>query len=213
MTKRNLCRFRNSRMRYLVVCCSLFVVMAFGCSQNTESQGGGEETSGDQTTATQAGTTLQETSVAGDTVVQSPQEETQEQTVQQQQGQQQRQQDQQQQQAQQQQNQQQDQQQRNQDQQQDKQTITVRITGTEGLAFSGRLGSAQDLRRIEGSVPKEYEIPFGGAAVTATIRKQQPGPGTLGVEVVRDGEVVADKETSSTTGVLNTFWTPRQQGN
>ncbi|CAN5804184.1 hypothetical protein BH23ACT11_BH23ACT11_18560 [soil metagenome] len=92
------------------------------------------------------------------------------------------------------------------------QTITVRITGTEGLAFTGRLGSTQGLRVVDGSVPKEYEIPFGGAAVTVTLRKQESGEGTLGVEVVRGAEVLVDKETTSTTGVLNSFWTPRQQG-
>lgn len=99
------------------------------------------------------------------------------------------------------------------DQQGEQQTITVRITGTEGLSFVGRVGSyagsegtAQDLQRIQGSVPEEYEIPFKGT-VTASVRKQEPGEGTLGAEVVRNGRVVASEQTSTTTGVLNVGWT------
>ena len=94
--------------------------------------------------------------------------------------------------------------------QQPQQTITVRITGTEGIPFSGRISSAQDVQRVEGSVPKNYEIAFEDAAVTAAIRKQEPKQGTLKAEVVRGGEVVASRESSSATGVLNVVWTPKR---
>lgn len=92
-------------------------------------------------------------------------------------------------------------------------TVTVRVTGTEGLAFTGRVGSARNLRSVEDSVPQEYELPFGGSAVTATVRKQEPGPGTLEVEVIREGEVVDSRESTAATGVVNLVWTPPQQGN
>ncbi len=209
---------------YLMAFGVLVAMMAFGCEQSAQ-EGGGEQTSEDRTASTQAGTTAQE--MAGETT--RPESTTQrtesggEETTQEQPSQQQRQQaqeqaqqraEQQQQQAQQQQRQAPQQGQQGQQQQQgDKQTIMVRIAGTEGVSFTGRIGSAQDLRRVQGSVPKEYELPFRGAAVTAAIRKQQPGQGTLGVEVVRDGEVVASQETSTTTGVVNVVWTPQRQGN
>lgn len=97
------------------------------------------------------------------------------------------------------------------DQQGEQQTITVRITGSEGLAFAGRVGTAQDRQRVQGSVPEEYKIPFEGDAVTAAVRKQEPQEGTLGVEVVREGQVVASTETSSATGVVNVVWTPQEE--
>lgn len=101
-----------------------------------------------------------------------------------------------------------------QDRQGQQQTVTVRVTGTEGVSFSGRVGSSRGVRRVEGSVPQEYDVPFGGAAATVTLRKQQPGEGTLGAEIVRDGQVIASRESSSTTGVVNVVWTSRQgQGN
>ena len=211
----------------------LLAVTAFGCSQSEEEGG---QTSRDRTTATQAATTVQKEETAGEAAggesttqrIQDAQSGGQEETTQGQPSQQQRQQaqeqaqkqqqqaEQQRQQAQQQQQQSQQEQQGQQPQQQDQQqqdrqqTVTVRITGTEGLSFAGRVGSAQNLRRVEGSVPQEYELPFRGAAVNASIRKQQPGEGTLGVEVVRSGEVVASRETSSTPGVLNVVWTPQR---
>ena len=84
------------------------------------------------------------------------------------------------------------------------------MTGTEGLSFSGRIGSAREMRRIEGSVPEEYELPSGGAVVTAALRKREPGEGKLGVEVLLDGEEVAGRETSSAPGVLNLVWRPQE---
>lgn len=218
----------KSRLPYLMMFGILLAITTFGCSQSSE-EGGGEQNSKDQTMTTQAGTTMQEATqeaaAGGNTAARSTQDiedGAQEQSTKEQPSQQQRQQaeqqaEQQRQQAQQQQAQQQGQQQSQQQQQQNqqdqRQTIIVRITGTEGLSFSGRVGSAQELKRVQGSVPKEYELPFRGAAVTAAVRKQEPGRGTLGVEVVRSGEVVASKETSSTPGILNVVWTPQQQGN
>jgi outer membrane biosynthesis protein TonB len=214
----------KSRLPYLTMFGILLAITTFGCSQSSE-EGGGEQTSKDQTMTTQAGTTMQEaTAAGGNTAARSTQDiedgvqeqSTKEQPSQQQrqqaeqQAEQQRQQAQQQQQQQAQQQKQQKQSQGQQDQQQgQRQTIVVRITGTEGLAFSGRVGSTQELKRVEGSVPKEYELPFRGGAATAAVRKQEPGRGTLRVEVVRGGEVIASQETSSAPGILNIVWTPQ----
>lgn len=190
---------------YLLVFGILLAVMAVGCAQSP-GEGGGDQTSEDRTTVTQADTTAQEETTVGEETTTSVQESTSQRAhgggqieiTMQGEG------------------------QRRQgareeapaSQQGEQQTITVRITGTEGLSFAGRIGSTQALRRVQGNVPEEYEIPFEGTVVTAAIRKQEPGRGTLGVEVVRDGEVVASQETSATTGLVNVVWSPQQeQGN
>ena len=98
-------------------------------------------------------------------------------------------------------------------QQVERQTVTVRITGTEGLAFAGRVGSDQDVRRVQGTVPAEYEIPSSGAAVTVEIHKRQPGGGTLGIEVVNGGRITARQTVSTTAGEINIVWKSQQQGN
>ena len=207
-----------SALWVLLTLCTLLAATAFGCAPGQD-EGSGDQTStgqasGGQTTVARTATTTQagtatgaETTPRQETTRQAPREE--QQARQQQQAQQQRQQAQQEREEQQAQG----QQQGRQGQQGHQETIIVRVTGTEGLSFSDRVGSTQDLQRVEGSVPEEYEIPSRGAAVTATIRKQQPGQGTLGVEVVRDGRVVADRETSAAPGILNVVWTPQRQGN
>lgn len=92
--------------------------------------------------------------------------------------------------------------------QQNLQPVTVRVTGTEGLSFTGMVGSSQGLEQVEGNVPNKYEVSFGGTAVTAAIRKRERGQGALKVEILRDGRVVASEESSSATGVVNVVWAP-----
>lgn len=92
--------------------------------------------------------------------------------------------------------------------QQPQQPVTVHVTGTEGLAFTGMVGSSQGLERVEGTVPNKYEVTFGGPAVTAAIRKKERGRGALKVEMIRDGRIVASRKSSSATGVVNLVWRP-----
>lgn len=96
-----------------------------------------------------------------------------------------------------------------------KETVTVRVKGEEGTAFSGSLGGAEGVRRVEGSVPESYEVPFGSGssragAVSASVRKEEQGGGALKVELVRDGEVVKSKESSGSSGFVNVVFAPRQ---
>ena len=95
----------------------------------------------------------------------------------------------------------------------EQQTVTVRITGTEGLSFAGRVGSARDLPHVQGSVPEEYEIPSADAAVTVEIHKREPGGGTLGIEVVSNGQIIARQTVSTTVGEINITWTSQQRSN
>lgn len=92
------------------------------------------------------------------------------------------------------------------------QSITVRVTGTEGLSFAGRIGGTRDLKRVEGSVPGEYSLPVraGSEAATVSIRKQQRGAGTLGVEIVRGDRVLASKKSSNSLGLVNVVWSSRK---
>lgn len=148
MTRRALWKQLNPRVPRLLVFGVLAAMMSLGCAQSPE-EGGGDQTSEGQTATTQGDTTAQATIQAT----------TQEATTSSQEN------------ASQQNNSQREggvrqtestmQQQQNQQDQQSRQTITVRVTGTEGLPFSGRVGSVQGMRRVEGSVPEEYEIAFG----------------------------------------------------
>lgn len=205
----------STRRQALPSLCAAFVLgallsaTALGCSQSPQESGG--ERAGGRDATTQAGTTPQKETTAPGEATQAPSEQQRQKAREQAQRQQEqaRQQRQQAQQRDQQQSQRQSRQERDQQGQQGQQTVTVRVTGTEGISFSGRVGSSREMRRVEGSVPEEYELPSRGAVANAALRKQEPGGGTLGVEVVLDGEVVASKETSTAPGVLNLVWTSR----
>lgn len=186
--------WKTSGAWHLLVFGVLMAVITVGCAQN---DGGGQPPDGQTAVTEPSMTTAQETTAGEGSTAQRTRDVDQEDTTTQGQGQTQRQES--------------AREERPSEQQGAQQTITVRITGTEGLSFAGRVSTAQDRRRVQGSVPEEYEVPFEGAAVTAAVRKREPGSGTLGVEVVRDGQVVASRETSTSTGVVNVVWMPQEE--
>lgn len=186
--------WKTSGALYLLAFGVLMVEITFGCAQND----GGDQPSGGQTAVTEErGTIAEETTAGKGSTAHRTQEDDQGDIATREQGQTQRRES--------------AREEQPSNQQDEQQTVTVRITGTEELSFAGRVGTAQDRRRVQRNVPEEYEIAFEGAAVTAAVRKREPGAGTLGVEVVRDGEVVTSRETSTSTGVVNVVWSSQRQ--
>ena len=93
----------------------------------------------------------------------------------------------------------------------------VRVSGTEGTAYQGSYGSTEGLQSAEdtvGAEPTDYQVDLRGASdvATATFAKTQSGDQTLRVQIVADGEVVADSQTTSDFGVVNVNWSPQQGG-
>lgn len=80
---------------------------------------------------------------------------------------------------------------------------TLRVSGTPGLRFSANLGGASLIdgpsgQSFEGTVPAEYKMV--GTVVGCTFQKLAQH-GTLRVEIIKDGTVVAQSETSDPHGV------------
>jgi len=93
--------------------------------------------------------------------------------------------------------------------------LVVRVSGPQGTVYSGAYGTTQGgmlpVDGVLGSVPAEYGVEArNGAfdAVSAMFRKNQPIPGTLRVEVLSAGEVVAKGETSEELGSVEVNWNP-----
>jgi hypothetical protein len=76
----------------------------------------------------------------------------------------------------------------------------------------GAYGSIGEARRVDGILgfePTDYEVSAEDDSVnlTAVFRKSQPGAkGTLRVEILADGEVVAEDETTAELGVARASW-------
>lgn len=99
--------------------------------------------------------------------------------------------------------------------QQGQQTVTVHVTGTEGLSFRGNVSSGQELRRVQGTIPEKYELPVqrDASVVNVSVRKQGREEGSIEVELTRDGQMLANKESSGKAGIVNMVWFAKKQGN
>lgn len=94
----------------------------------------------------------------------------------------------------------------------------VRVTGTEGLKFTGNVGTLGGSRSVEGTIPKEYEVQVKTGeldfdSVTAFFSKDflDETEGTLRVEIVYEGQVVKQSETSAQAGSVTINWSPSEE--
>lgn len=86
-------------------------------------------------------------------------------------------------------------------------SVVVRVSGTEGAAYSGNYGAYSDafkpfgeeLETVEaalGDEPTEYEVESGAIrGVTAFFQKTQSGGEKLKVEIVADDEIILESTT------------------
>jgi hypothetical protein len=94
--------------------------------------------------------------------------------------------------------------------------VVVRVSGAEGIAYSGTYGSIEgDLQIVDdtiGAEPTEYQVEVEeGVAdgVTAGFQKIQPGTGELNVEILADDEVIVESRTFAEFGAANADWFPQ----
>ncbi len=93
-------------------------------------------------------------------------------------------------------------------------SIVVRVSGTEGVAYEGRYGSSfGESTLVEETTikdePAEYEIDLQedeGEAVIASFHKTQPGTEQLKVQIVADGEVAVESSTYVEDGSVFADW-------
>ncbi len=85
----------------------------------------------------------------------------------------------------------------------DSQTVTIRVTGTPGVAFSGGYAVAGgSYSSVEGVTPQDFEVEVRTKAdgVAANVRKLDEGNEELTLQLLVDGEVVANKSTTEQFG-------------
>ncbi len=95
-------------------------------------------------------------------------------------------------------------------------SVVVRVSGTEGTAYSGDYGSIEGtLQPVDGALgdePTEYEVEVEEGVsdgVIAGFQKTQPGGEKLKVEVLADDQVVVESTTYAEFGVANADWIPQ----
>lgn len=94
--------------------------------------------------------------------------------------------------------------------------VVVRVSGTEGLVYSGTYGTIEGtLDTVDdtiGSEPTDYEVEVAQGVsdgVTAGFQKTKPGEGELQVEILADDQVVVESRTLADSGAVNADWFPQ----
>ncbi len=96
-------------------------------------------------------------------------------------------------------------------------SVVIRVSGAEGTAYSGNYETIEgELEVVEettlGSEPTDYEVEIEEGVsdgVTALFEKTQPGREELRVEILADGEVVAESRTFAEFGDVIVDWFPQ----
>lgn len=91
-------------------------------------------------------------------------------------------------------------------------SATVEITGDS--AYYCSLGVIGEPETIQGRVPRSYEVEVeaGGTALdTVMAACQKISPGTLGLLIRYDDEVVAREETDARLGTISVSWNPLEE--
>lgn len=81
-------------------------------------------------------------------------------------------------------------------------TVEIRITGSPGLSFSGSYGDLGGLRSVDGTVPATYTIVDPTYDMVSAVFQKQVEEGTLTVQLVKDGVVVASQTTTAAYGLV-----------
>jgi hypothetical protein len=95
-------------------------------------------------------------------------------------------------------------------------SLVVRVSGTEGVPYSGNYGSlAGALEIAEGTVgaePTDYEVGVEEGVsdgVIASFQKTESGQGELKVQTLADDKVVVESRTLAEFGAANADWLPQ----
>lgn len=97
--------------------------------------------------------------------------------------------------------------------------VVVRVSGTEGVAYSGNYGTLEGPAEIVddtvGAEPTDYEVQVQEGVsdgVFASFRKTEPGQGELRVQIVADEKVVVESRTLAELGAADAAWLPQEMG-
>ncbi len=96
--------------------------------------------------------------------------------------------------------------------------VVVRVSGTEGVAYSGNYGTFErPVEMVEaatvGAEPTDYEVQVQEGVsdgVFASFQKTEPGQGELRVQTLADEKVVVESRTLAELGAANADWLPQE---
>ena len=79
--------------------------------------------------------------------------------------------------------------------------VQIRITGSGGVVFRGRYGTAEGSKSVSGKVPKIFFVRQRG--VLSIVFRKKTAAGRLTVEVVREGRLLVKQSTEAENGMVS----------
>lgn len=99
--------------------------------------------------------------------------------------------------------------------QEESEPVVARISGTEGVEFSGNIGTIDQGRSVDGTVPAEYGVEDVDTTslstdVVSVVMQKEGTEGEMVCEIVVGDEVVQESSTSAEFGTCDVSWSPSQ---
>lgn len=97
-------------------------------------------------------------------------------------------------------------------------TVTLRVTGSSGVQFSGSANSLEGSHTFDGVVPADYRVevranPLVADFLYATVQKAVDDGKELRLQILDDGRVVKEGSTAEARkGVVSLIWYPEERG-
>lgn len=91
-------------------------------------------------------------------------------------------------------------------------TVTIRVVGDPGLAFTGNYGNIDTSRSVEGTTPAEFQQEVEAGILVfdsvSVVMQNASGAGELLVQLIVAGEVVKEASTTAQYGAVSVTYTP-----
>lgn len=92
-------------------------------------------------------------------------------------------------------------------------TVVARVSGTEGLRFSGNIGTLDQGRSVDGTAPQDFQVKgfdTGDMSTdTVSLVMQKDGrQGEMVCEILVGGKVVKSSKTTADYGTCDVTWSP-----
>ena len=93
--------------------------------------------------------------------------------------------------------------------------VVARVSGTEGLKFSGNIGTLDEGRSVDGVVPAEYPVKGFDTSDLSTdtvslVMQKKGRQGEMVCEILVGGKVVKSSTTTAAYGTCDVAWSPME---
>jgi hypothetical protein len=93
--------------------------------------------------------------------------------------------------------------------------VVARVSGTQGIKFSGNIGTLDKGRSVDGTIPAEYQVKEFDTSELSTdtvsmVMQKSGRQGKMTCEIAVGGKVVKSASTTANYGTCDVTWSPME---